>query len=198
MWRLPWTVLNRTARIRAHRARCQYRAKNEYNCCSGLAAWRELTELMNVAPLLQRQVFMLDGATGLPALGAGLVRTGMPDGLGSTNSCKDRDRLLLLADTEEVVEATQPSGARLNPLGIPRGCSLQRSSSTSARPLFEPRSRLCPCHRTIRIGRCREGGSVLCDCGLRSPRACRGDRGRAAQTWELPHTRVYKRPPVQR
>ena len=72
-------------------------------------AWRELTELMNVAPLLQRQVFMLDGATGLPALGAGLVRTGMPNGLGSTNSCKDRDRLLLLADTEEVVEATQPS-----------------------------------------------------------------------------------------
>ncbi len=101
-------------------------------------AWRELTELMNVAPLLQRQVFMLDGATDLPALGAGLVRTGMPDGLGSTNSCEDRDRLLLLADTEEVVEATQPSGARLNPLGIPRGCSLQRSSSTSARPLFEP------------------------------------------------------------
>ncbi len=81
------------------------------------------------AVYLQRQVFMLDGATGLPAHGAGPCRTSMPNRGGSVDSCEDRDRLLLLADTEEVVEAAQPSGAGL----IPRGCALQRTSTTSVR-----------------------------------------------------------------
>ena len=71
---------------------------------------------------------MLDGTTGLPALYAGPV-TGMPNRPGGTDSCQDRGRLLLLADTEEVEEAAQPSGAELIPRGC--GCALQRTSSTS-------------------------------------------------------------------
>ena len=67
---------------------------------------------------------MLDGATGLPALYAGPV-TGMHNRLGSTDSCEDRGRLLLLADTEEVEEAAQPSGAELIPRGC--GCALQKN-----------------------------------------------------------------------
>jgi hypothetical protein len=43
---------------------------------------------------------MLDGATGLPALYAGPVCTGMPNRLGGTDSCEDRGGLLLLAETE--------------------------------------------------------------------------------------------------
>ena len=65
---------------------------------------------------------MLDGATGLPALYAGAV-TSVPNRLGSTDSCEDRGRLLLLAETEEVEEAAQPSGAELNPRVC--GCALQ-------------------------------------------------------------------------
>ena len=104
---------------------------------------------------------MLDGATGLPALYAGPV-TGMHNRLGSTDSCEDRGRLLLLADTEEVEEAAQPSGAELIPRGC--GCALQRTSSTSVR--FRQRAmqreirmrasiRHCMHASVSRIGRCR-------------------------------------------
>ncbi len=80
---------------------------------------------MHVKPLLQRQVLTLDGATGLPALYAVPVCTGMPNRLGGTDSCEDRGRLLLLAETEEVEEAAQPSGAELIPRGC--GCALQKN-----------------------------------------------------------------------
>jgi len=94
---------------------------------------RELTKKAPAAVYLQRQVFMLDGATGLPAHGAGPCRTSMPNRGGSVDSGEDRGRLLPLAETEEIVEAAQPSGPGL----IPRGCALQeqaaRTSSSSAR-----------------------------------------------------------------
>ena len=144
---------------------------------------------------------MLDGARGLPALGAGLVRTGKPSRFGSTDSCEDRDRLLLLADTEEVVEAAQPSGAGL----IPRGCALQeqaaRTSTPSARlrgmqleirsrhSSLDPASHAC----TRSENRAMPGGeAVLCDCGWRPPQACRGDWDRKAQTSELPRRHVQQ------
>jgi hypothetical protein len=78
---------------------------------------------------------MLDGATGLPAHGADPCRTGIPNRGGSVDSCEDQGRLLPLAETEEIVEAAQPSGPGLAP--SPRGRALQeqaaRTSSTSAR-----------------------------------------------------------------
>ena len=145
---------------------------------------------------------MLDGARGLPALGAGLVRTGKPNRFGSTDSCEDRDRLLLLAETEEVVEAAQPSGAGL----IPRGCALQEQAARTSTPSARLRGMQLEIRSSIRASippgmhalvrsenRAMPGGeAVLCDCGLRPPQACRGDRDRGAQTSELPRRRVQQ------
>ena len=164
----------------------------------------ELTEPMLVAPHLQRQVLTLDGATGPPP-GSGPVRTSLPNRLGGTESCEDRGRLLLLAETKQAVEAAKPSGAEL----IPRSCALQEQaalprgsgrvacySKIGSRHWHSRLDPRCTHARVMSIGAMPAGGSVRSDCGLRSPRACRGDRGRAAQTWELSRTRVYQ--PVKR
>jgi hypothetical protein len=123
-----------------------------------------------VAPRLQRQVFfMLDGATGRPALDAGPVCTGIHNRFGSTDSCEDRGRLVLLAETEEVEEAALPSGAR----PIPRGRALQRTSRTSVRlrprgmqlenpgPGIRASTRHCMHASVNSIGRCRRRGRTL-------------------------------------
>jgi hypothetical protein len=73
--------------------------------------------------------------------------------------------------------------------GFGRMACASKSGSWHSHSGLDPALHACTPyeHRAMQAGK-QGGGSILCDCELRSPRACRGNRGRAAQTWELPGT----------